>query len=91
MVPLWPVSLGVVKGAQSLTQSALEELREVGDQNRIHFISALTWDGRSMSKVAGIRRGSMKMVEWVASLQIHVYLELQNLTLSGNSISDRIS
>lgn len=36
MVPLWPVSLGVVKGAQSLTQSALEELREVGDQNRIH-------------------------------------------------------
>lgn len=44
-----------------------------------------------MSKVAGIRRGSMKLVEWVAAPQIHVYIELQNLTLSGNGISDRIS
>lgn len=28
----------------------------------------------------------MKMAEWVASPQIHVYLKVQNLILSGNGI-----
>lgn len=45
MAALWPVSLGVVNGAQSLTQSAPEELREVrgSEQNSLLRVSPRTF------------------------------------------------